>query len=194
MSPVLPPPHRAGGPAPAPAAGRPPGGDPATPASATTATATTTTIAGITVADDGIALADVPPVERELARDMVRHGLIVAPILLLVCGAVWGWVGVSSCAYGLALVFANFLLAAGMLSWAARFGASALLATALGGFLLRMLLLVLAISVVKDQTWINLAPLGATILVTYLGLLFWETRYVSATLAFPGLKPRTKGA
>lgn len=155
---------------------------------------TTTTIAGITVADDGVALADVPPVERELARDMVRHGLIVAPILLLVCGAVWGWVGVSSCAYGLVLVFANFLLAAGMLSWAARFGASALLATALGGFLLRMLLLVLAISVVKDQTWINLAPLGATILVTYLGLLFWETRYVSATLAFPGLKPRTKGA
>jgi len=103
-------------------------------------------------------------------------------------------VGVSSCAYGLALVFANFLLAAGMLGWAARFGSSALLATALGGFLLRMLLLVLAIAVVKDQTWIDMAPLGATILVTYLGLLFWETRYVSASLAFPGLKPRTKGA
>ena len=161
----------------------------------TTATATaTTTVAGITVPDDGLALADVPPVEKELARDMVRHGLIVAPALLLICGAVWGWVGVSSCAFGLALVFGNFLLAAGMLSWAARYGATALLATALGGFLLRMLLLVLAISVVKDQSWIDMAPLGATILVTYLGLLFWETRYVSATLAFPGLKPRTKGA
>jgi hypothetical protein len=154
----------------------------------------TTTIAGVTVGDDGLALADVPPVESQLARDMVRHGLIVAPALLLICGAVWGWVGVSSCAYGLALVFANFLLAAGMLGWAARFGSSALLATALGGFLLRMLLLVLAIAVVKDQTWIDMAPLGATILVTYLGLLFWETRYVSASLAFPGLKPRTKGA
>ena len=188
MSPVLPTQRPADEPDPRPAA------EPA-PGSVTTTTATATkTIAGITVADDGIALADVPPVERELARDMVRHGLVVAPILLLVCGAVWGWVGVSSCAYGLALVFANFLLAAGMLSWAARFGSSALLATALGGFLLRMLLLVLAISVVKDQTWIDLAPLGATILVTYLGLLFWETRYVSATLAFPGLKPRTKGA
>ena len=27
------------------------------------------------------------------------------------------------------------------------------------------------------------------LIVTHLGLLFWETRFVSATLAFPGLKP-----
>ncbi len=141
-----------------------------------------------------LSVDDMPAVERQLALDMVRHGLIVTPVLLLVCGAIWGWVGVSSCAYGLVLVFANFLLAAGMLGWAARRGSSVLLATALGGFLVRMLLLVLAIAVVKDQTWIEMAPLGATILVTYLGLLFWETRYVSASLAFPGLKPRTKGA
>jgi len=41
----------------------------------------------------------------------------------------------------------------------------------------------------------TLGTLGAAVLlVTYLGLLFWETRYVSASLAFPGLKPRTKGA
>ena len=151
------------------------------------------TVAGITVPDASRA-DDVPQVERQLARDMVRHGLIVAPALLLVCGAIWGWVGVSSCAYGLALVFANFLIAAGMLGWAARYGGSVLLGAALGGFLVRMLLLVLAIAVVKDQAWIDMAPLGATILVTYLGLLFWETRYVSASLAFPGLKPRTKGA
>jgi len=35
-----------------------------------------------------------------------------------------------------------------------------------------------------------LIPLAVAILVTHLGLLFWETRYVSATLAYPGLKPR----
>lgn len=150
-------------------------------------------VAGLRVPGD-VATDDIPQVERQLARDMVRNGLIATPVLLLVCGAVWGWVGVSSCAYGLALVFANFLIAAGMLGWAARRGGSVLLGVALGGFLVRMLLLVLAIAVVKDQAWIEMAPLGATILVTYLGLLFWETRYVSASLAFPGLKPRTKGA
>ena len=34
-----------------------------------------------------------------------------------------------------------------------------------------------------------MTALGLTIIVTHLGLLFWELRYVSASLAFPGLKP-----
>ena len=35
----------------------------------------------------------------------------------------------------------------------------------------------------------SLVPLGLTLIVTHLGLLFWELRYVSASLAYPGLKP-----
>jgi hypothetical protein len=52
----------------------------------------------------------------------------------------------------------------------------------------------LAVWVVRDASWVELVPLGLTIVVTHLGLLFWEMRYVSATLAFPGLKPATKGS
>jgi len=33
-------------------------------------------------------------------------------------------------------------------------------------------------------------PLGLTIIFAHLGLLFWELRYVSLSLAFPGLKPK----
>jgi len=138
--------------------------------------------------------AAMEPVEREIALDMVRRGLPVAPVLLVAAGIGWGWAGVASAAYGITLVFANFLIAAGMLGWAAKKGPNALMATAFGGFILRMGLLVLAVQLVKDQAWIELVPLGITILVAYLGLLFWETRFVSASLAFPGLKPRTKGA
>jgi len=29
-----------------------------------------------------------------------------------------------------------------------------------------------------------------TVLITHIGLLIWETRYVSMSLAYPGLKPR----
>ena len=32
------------------------------------------------------------------------------------------------------------------------------------------------------------------VLVTSVGLLFWEMRYVGATLAFPGIKPPQTGA
>ena len=35
----------------------------------------------------------------------------------------------------------------------------------------------------------NMVASASCILVTHLGLLFWELRYVSASLAFPGLKP-----
>ena len=34
-----------------------------------------------------------------------------------------------------------------------------------------------------------MTALAILMLVTHLGLLFWELRYVSASLAFPGLKP-----
>lgn len=139
-------------------------------------------------------------VERDIALDMVRRGVYAAPVLLIAAGIGWGWAGVASSAYGLALVFANFLLAAGLLGWAAKKGPNVLMAVAFGGFVLRMGLLVLAVQLVKDQAWVDTVPLGVTILVAYLGLLFWETRFVSASLAFPGLKPtagfkpRSKGA
>jgi hypothetical protein len=42
---------------------------------------------------------------------------------------------------------------------------------------------------VKDASWISLPALGSTIIVTHLGLLFWEMKYVALSLAYPGLKP-----
>jgi hypothetical protein len=68
-----------------------------------------------------------PAVEKQLATDLVKRGLIVAPVLLLVA----------------------------------------------------------------DAGWVAKVPLGVTLIVTHLGLLLWETKYVSASLAFPGLKPNS---
>ena len=131
--------------------------------------------------------------EIEIARDMVRRALPVAPVLLLVCGLIWGVDGALSSAYGLALVLLNFLLAAALLSWAARISPTMLMAATLGGFLVRMCLIVAAVLLVRHTSWAVMAPLLGTILVTHVGLLMWETRYVSMSLAYPGLKPR-KGA
>jgi len=43
--------------------------------------------------------------------------------------------------------------------------------------------------VVKDASWISFPALGSTIIVTHLGLLFWEMKYVALSLSHPGLKP-----
>jgi hypothetical protein len=131
--------------------------------------------------------------EVEIATDMVRRALPVAPVLVLACGLVWGINGALSSAFGIGLVLLNFLLTAALLSWAARVSPTMLMAATLGGFLVRMALIVGAVVLVKGTSWAAMAPMLLTILVTHLGLLMWETRYVSMSLAFPGLKPR-KGA
>ena len=57
------------------------------------------------------------------------------------------------------------------------------------GYLIRLGLIFLAVLFVKDAGWISLPALGTTIIVTHLGLLVWEMKYVAISLAYPGLKP-----
>ncbi len=139
------------------------------------------------------ALAPVPAVERQIAFDMARRSLLVAPLLVAIGAIFWGWHGGASAAFGLALAVANLLLAATIVSWAARISLVALAAATLGGYLLRLGLLTAAVFAVRHQAWVAWVPLAFTLVLTHLGLLIWETRYVSASLAFPGLKPGPKG-
>lgn len=141
-----------------------------------------------------MSLTEAPPVERQIASDMIRRALPVAPVLVLVAGLVWGVDGGLSAAYGLAIVLANFALAAAMLSWAGRRSMALLMGAALFGYLVRLALVTVAVLAVKDMEWVRLLPLGLTIIVTHLGLLFWEASRVSATLAFPGLKVESREA
>lgn len=128
-------------------------------------------------------------VEWQMATDMARRGLPLAPVLIAAGAAGWGVDGGLSTAYGLVLVLANLLVSAAMMRWAARRSLAMLAGVAVGGFAARLGLVTLAVWAVKDQAWVELVPLGVTILVTQLGLLWWETRHVSLTLAYPGLKP-----
>jgi hypothetical protein len=148
----------------------------------------------LTAADLNAPAPDAPPVERQLAFDMLRRGIWFAPVVVIAAAAVWGGQGASSAAVAIALVLVNLLLAALSLSWAASRSLTLLMAVALGGFLVRMSLVTVAMLLVKDQSWIDLTALGVTVLVTHLGLLVWELRYVSATLAYPALKPGYKEA
>jgi hypothetical protein len=133
-----------------------------------------------------------PAPEAALARDIVRRGLIVAPILLGVAGAVWGVNGAYSCAYGLAIVFANFGLAAALVAYTARISYALMMASMMFGYLARMGFVAVAVFAVRNLGWVELMPLGLTIILAHLGLLFWELRYVSLSLAYPGLKPNLK--
>ena len=127
--------------------------------------------------------------EVKVTKDIVRRGLIVAPVLILICGFVWGLHGAYSSAYGIALVLVNFGLAAAIVAGTARISLGLMMGGVLFGYLIRLGLILLAVLLVKDASWISLPALGTTIIVTHLGLLVWEMKYVALSLAHPGLKP-----
>ena len=106
--------------------------------------------------------------ELDIARDMARKSVVVAAVLVVL----------------------NFLAAAGLIAWGSKRGGNALMAAVMGGYLLRLGVLTAAIVLVKDASWVERAPLFITLLVTHLGLLLWETKSVSLSLAYPGLKPK----
>ena len=130
-----------------------------------------------------------PAVEAQVAADMARRMLPVLPVLVIVAGLIWGADGAFSAAFAVVLVLGNLALSAALLGWAARISLALLMAAALGGFALRLFLLTAVVWAVKDQPWVDITALGFTLIVTHLGLLVWETRHVSASLAYPGLKP-----
>ena len=141
--------------------------------------------APIVTRDDG------PAVEMDIARDLVRHALPLAPVLIIASGAVWGWAGAVSSGFAVLLVVVNFLLAAVLMAWSARISLGLMMGVVLGGYLVRLALLFLAVYAVKDLWWFEPWPLGLTLIGTLLLIVIVqntapiETRLLFATLTMP---------
>ena len=133
-----------------------------------------------------------PAPEREIARDLVlKRALPILPAVMLLAALGWGIAGAVSAGYALVLVSLNFFLAAALMAWSARISLSLMMGVVLGGYIVRLGLLVAAVVPFKDAGWMELTPFAITLGVAHLGLLLWELRYVAGSLAFPGLKPVT---
>jgi hypothetical protein len=130
-----------------------------------------------------------PAPEVSVSRDIVRRGLIVAPVLVAICGVIWGVDGAWSSAYAIAIVLLNFGLAAALIAVTARISLTLMMAAILFGYLVRLGLIFLAVFLVRDASWISLPALGTSIIVTHLGLLIWEMKYVAISLAHPRHHP-----
>lgn len=128
--------------------------------------------------------------QSEIVRDMARRGLLVSPALLAAGFIGWGVDGALSVAVALGLVLVNFAASAAVVRKATELPPSFIMMYVLGGFIVRMIFVVGAVNIVGRFDWAEKVPLGLTVALTHLGLLAWETRHVSASLAYPGLKPR----
>jgi hypothetical protein len=132
---------------------------------------------------------DGPAPEVDVSKDISKKALWAAPVIIAVCGVIWGGNGAWSAVFGIAIVVVNFTLAAATIAYTARISLSLMMGAVLFGYLVRLGLILLAFLLVKDAGWISRPALGATIIVTHVGLLAWELKYVALSLAYPGLKP-----
>ena len=82
----------------------------------------------------------------------------MAPLLIAVCAVIWGGDGAWSAAYGIALVLANFALAAAIISMTARISLGLLMGATLFGYLIRLGLIFLAVYLVKDAAGFHCPP------------------------------------
>ena len=131
-----------------------------------------------------------PAPAMAVAVDLAKRSLWLLPVAVIASAAFWGLDGVASTMYGLAIVVVNFLLSAYLLAVTGRISATMMAGAALFGFLIRLALIFGAVMLVRDVGWVELVPLGITLNVAHLVLLFWELRHVSGSFAFAGLKPR----
>lgn len=127
--------------------------------------------------------------EVEIARDLARRAVPLGAALVVIGAIGWGLDGALTSLFAVGIVVVNFLVSAALLSWAARISVNMLMGVTLGGFLLRMVVVALAVFAVHEQSWVVLPLLACALVAAQLGLLLWETRHISGSLAYPGLKP-----
>jgi hypothetical protein len=127
--------------------------------------------------------------ERDIAHDLVRRSLWITPLFLALGALGWGVHGVVSVGLALGLVALNFAAGAAIITHALRISPTVLYGAVLFGYLVRLGVMTGVVLAVRTTTWFNAVPFAVALLVTHLGLLAAETRRISGSLAFPGLKP-----
>jgi hypothetical protein len=133
---------------------------------------------------------DPDGIESRIARDLARHALWIAPVCILGVGIFTGVAGALGVALAFVVVLANFLITGALLGWAARISPAMIMVVSLGGFVVWLFFIFGTGLLVEQTDAIDLTVYVVSVLVLHLGLLFWETRSISFSLASPGLKPR----
>lgn len=127
--------------------------------------------------------------EKRIANHLALRALWVSPLFLILSAIGWGLSGAVSALLALVLVSFNFLAGAAIITKSVKISPNMLYGSVLGGYVVRLAILTGVVMSVRSFDWFDTVPFAMTLLVTHLGLLATETRYISASLAYPDLKP-----
>lgn len=120
--------------------------------------------------------------ERELARKVLRY----VPLTLAVAfslGMLIGGAGAgSSAAIGVAVVTANSVASALSIAWAAGVSAAVVFAVAMGGFFLRMTVIVIVLVGLNRLSWFSPTSFALSVVPVTIVLLAYEARSLSGRM------------
>jgi hypothetical protein len=120
--------------------------------------------------------------ERELMRRISPFALPTAVVAFvigaLLAGADTGW----SAAIGIAVVTANFVANAWSVAWAAGISPVVLYAVALGGFVVRLIVVAVAILLLQQLSWFSVVAFVAAFVPATVALLAVEMKLLSGRL------------
>lgn len=122
----------------------------------------------------------------EPERELVRRALPFVPIAGVVAfglGALAGGVDVGwSAAIGVGIVAANLVASALSIAWAASISPTLVFAVALGGFFLRMVVLVIALVLLNTLGWFSPTAFALAVVPATIVLLVFEARVFSGRM------------
>lgn len=115
------------------------------------------------------------------------------PIAVVASLLVGGPTAAAAVAIGMVIILGNFWVSAKILAWASTISHGMVASTSISGYFIRSFLIAGLVWLLKDVSSVNLLWLVFSLVISHLGLLTWELRYVSTTIAHPGLKPSALG-
>lgn len=123
-----------------------------------------------------------PEPERELIRRVAPYAVPAAAVAALAGGLSAGWPAGWSAAIGVAVVAANFVAHGLSLAWAARISPTMIFAVGLGGFFVRLVVIVLAMLLLNGLVWFSPVAFLAAVVPATVVLLAVEMKLLSGRM------------
>ena len=120
--------------------------------------------------------------ERELARKVLRYVPLTLAVAFSVGMLVGGAGAGSSAAIGVAVVTANSVASALSIAWAAGVSPAVVFAVAMGGFFLRMTVIIIVLVGLNSLSWFSPTSFALSVVPVTIVLLAYEARTLSGRM------------
>lgn len=130
--------------------------------------------------------------EREVVRKATPFAIPAFALALVAGSAIGGWDAGWSAAIGVAIVFANFVVHALSLARAAKVSLTVLYAVGLGGFVVRLAVIVAVMAGLNQLAFFSPIAFAAAVVPTTLLLLAYEMKLLAGPIGQMWQTPRSE--